>query len=166
MSLPTANAVDQEISDNNRKLSINTTIDALKNNVETMDGGAWPNSHISDNQQHPITLYPLENTRSNPLPLTTTLLKHRPSSSLSDDNSYPQQQQSDSLRRTTTPDLGHLDSEEQAALEADITARRAARRISRRQMSYSEEEEEEEEDNKRVVLGTPVAEGHRNYQLM
>jgi hypothetical protein len=153
MSIPIPNTIEQEISDNNRKLSIITT-----------NGSIWPNSLIVDNQQDPITLYPLENTQSNPLP-SKAPSKYRPSSSVSDDIPHPQIPSSQHLRRTTTPDLGHLDPEEQAALEAEITARRAARRISRRQMSYSEYEDEEEDDE-RVVMGTRVSEGHPNYQLM
>lgn len=65
-------------------------------------------------------------------------------------------------RRTLTPDLGELGPEEQAALEAEITARRAARRASRR-MHY---QCDDENDDNRVLIGTRVAEGHQNYQLM
>lgn len=65
-------------------------------------------------------------------------------------------------RRTLTPDLGELGPEEQAALEAEITARRAARRASRR-MHY---QWDDENDDNRVLIGTRVAEGHQNYQLM
>ncbi|KAI7868768.1 SAICAR synthase-like protein [Spinellus fusiger] len=65
--------------------------------------------------------------------------------------------------RHTTPDLGDLDSEEREALEAEILARRVARRVSRKNTGLEEEEEEEED---RVFIGTRVAEGHPNYQLM
>lgn len=66
----------------------------------------------------------------------------------------------DRLERRSThgPDLGDLAPEEQILLEQEIAARRAARRASRRRM--------EEEDDGRVLIGTRVAEGHRNYQLM
>ncbi|CAO3585740.1 unnamed protein product [Absidia cylindrospora] len=58
-------------------------------------------------------------------------------------------------------DLGNLDDEEEAALEAEIAARRAARR-SRRRKHYADTDDEEDQ----VQIGTRVAEGHRNYQLM
>lgn len=61
-------------------------------------------------------------------------------------------------RSTHGPDLGDLAPEEQILLEQEIAARRAARRASRRRM--------EEEDDGRVLIGTRVGEGHRNYQLM
>jgi hypothetical protein len=61
-------------------------------------------------------------------------------------------------RSTVGPDLGELAPEEQLILEQEIAARRAARRASRRR--------QEEEDEDRVLIGTRVAEGHRNYQLM
>jgi hypothetical protein len=61
-------------------------------------------------------------------------------------------------RSTYGPDLGDLAPEEQIILEQEIAARRAARRASRRRL--------EEEDEDRVLIGTRVAEGHRNYQLM
>jgi hypothetical protein len=66
----------------------------------------------------------------------------------------------DKMDRKSTfgPDLGDLAPEEQLILEQEIAARRAARRASRRRM--------EEEDDERVLIGTRVAEGHRNYQLM
>lgn len=75
-------------------------------------------------------------------------------------------------RRTTTPDLGTLNAEEQAALEAEITARRQARRASKRLQSGSDLDyadgyyKDNDEDEDRVVIGTRVSEGHRNYQLM
>ncbi|ORZ13267.1 hypothetical protein BCR42DRAFT_73677 [Absidia repens] len=58
-------------------------------------------------------------------------------------------------------DLGHLDDEEEAVLEAEIAARRAARR-SRRRKHYADTDDEEDH----VRIGTRIAEGHRNYQLM
>ncbi|KAF1797119.1 hypothetical protein FB192DRAFT_1291698 [Mucor lusitanicus] len=81
------------------------------------------------------------------------------------------QQPHQTRRRTTTPDLGTLNAEEQAALEAEITARRQARRASKRLQSASELDydggyKDYEEDEDRVVIGTRVSEGHRNYQLM
>lgn len=60
-------------------------------------------------------------------------------------------------------DLGVLDDEEEHALEEDIMARRAARRQKKK--TYADDDEEEEEES-RVAIGTKVAEGHRNYQLM
>ncbi|KAI7857813.1 hypothetical protein BDC45DRAFT_434825 [Circinella umbellata] len=63
------------------------------------------------------------------------------------------------------PDLGDLNREEQEALKAEITQRRAARRVSklRRRKTYADEDDH---DDDRVVVGTRVAEGHRNYPLM
>lgn len=61
-------------------------------------------------------------------------------------------------RSTVGPDLGGLAPDEQLILEQEIAARRAARRASRRR--------QETEDEDRVMIGTRVAEGHRNYQLM
>lgn len=122
--------------------------------------------------EEPITLFPLETTQSSPLPLTcyptprNTLDRPLSSSTISLNNTKKNR------RRTTTPDLGNLDPEEQAALEAEITARRQARRVSRRNMSYSEQGEiildqrYEEDDDERVMIGTRVSEGHRNYHLM
>ncbi|KAL0092088.1 hypothetical protein J3Q64DRAFT_1726961 [Phycomyces blakesleeanus] len=66
--------------------------------------------------------------------------------------------------RHTTPDLGDLDPDEQAALAAEIKARRIARRVSRR--IASPEDLYDLEDEERVAIGTRVAEGHPNYQLM
>ncbi|KAG0793158.1 hypothetical protein G6F29_005490 [Rhizopus arrhizus] len=66
-------------------------------------------------------------------------------------------------RHTLTPDLGELGPEDQAALEAEITARRAARRASRKMQNQYDEDDE---DDDKVLIGTRVAEGHRNYQLM
>ncbi|KAG1474452.1 hypothetical protein G6F56_000355 [Rhizopus delemar] len=66
-----------------------------------------------------------------------------------------------SHRRTLTPDLGEIDLEDQAVLKVEITARRAARRLSRKLHHH---EDEEEDDH--VLIGTRVSEGHRNYQLM
>ncbi|KAG0177157.1 hypothetical protein DFQ28_000372 [Apophysomyces sp. BC1034] len=77
-------------------------------------------------------------------------------------------QTSPQLPSTTRPvgvDLGNLDSEEQAALKAEITARRAIRRATRRKNSKAVTESEEEEDH-HVIIGTRVTEGHRNYVLM
>ena len=63
------------------------------------------------------------------------------------------------------PDLGDLNSEEQETLKAEITQRRVARRVSklRRRKTYADEDDH---DDDRVVVGTRVAEGHRNYPLM
>ncbi|KAI8086396.1 uncharacterized protein BX664DRAFT_282297 [Halteromyces radiatus] len=58
-------------------------------------------------------------------------------------------------------DLGNLSDEEEAVLEAEIAARRAARR-SRRRKHYADTDDEDDH----VQIGTRVAEGHRNYQLM
>lgn len=127
------------------------------------------NQRISTSEE-PITLFPLETTQSSPLPLTSY---HTTQKNVSE---RPLSSSTISLtknkRRTTTPDLGNLDPEEQAALEAEITARRQARRVSRRNMSYCDPDELEnqieieEEDDERVMIGTRVSEGHRNYQLM
>lgn len=75
-------------------------------------------------------------------------------------NRNPNRTSLDKLERKSTfgPDLGDLAPEEQIILEQEIAARRAARRASRRRL--------EEEDDERVLIGTRVAEGHRNYQLM
>ena len=60
-------------------------------------------------------------------------------------------------------DLGHLDSDEQQELEEDIKSRR----LMRRQRSMHQEDDDDDEDSSsRVAIGTRVAEGHRNYQLM
>ncbi|KAI9493813.1 hypothetical protein BDB00DRAFT_355503 [Zychaea mexicana] len=69
-----------------------------------------------------------------------------------------------SVRR---PDLGELNIEEQEALKAEITQRRAARRVSKlkRRKTYADEEEDDD-DEERVFVGTRVAEGHQNYPLM
>lgn len=127
----------------------------------------WPNHRKSmppSTPELPI-LYPLECIRSSPLPLTN----NRSSSISSDFHQQQHQQQQQRQRRTTTPDLGTLNAEEQAVLEAEITARRQARRASRRLMSYSDLEDNENEydyNDDHVAIGTRVSEGHRNYQLM
>lgn len=61
----------------------------------------------------------------------------------------------------TRIDLGPLNHEEEAVLEAEIAARRAARR-SRRRKHYADTDDEDDQ----VQIGTRVAEGHRNYHLM
>ena len=63
------------------------------------------------------------------------------------------------------PDLGDLNAEEQEALKAEITSRRAARRVSKlhNRKNYADEDDD---DDDRVFFGTRVAEGHRNYPLM
>lgn len=114
----------------------------------SLDSNISPHSQIKKSilEDTTLILYPLELSQSNPLPLTdldTTsicLEKNR--------------------RHTITPNLGELSLEEQDTLTEVITERMQARRASKRNMC----EEEEEED--RVAIGTRVAEGHRNYQLM
>ncbi|KAI8139047.1 hypothetical protein BJV82DRAFT_522323 [Fennellomyces sp. T-0311] len=70
------------------------------------------------------------------------------------------------LRQSTHFDLGDLNPEEQAALEAEITARRAARRASvRKRRTYADIDTDDEADH-RVTIGTRIAEGHQSYQLM
>ncbi|KAI8344703.1 hypothetical protein BC941DRAFT_478268 [Chlamydoabsidia padenii] len=58
-------------------------------------------------------------------------------------------------------DLGQLSDKEEAVLEAEIAARRAARR---RRQHYADSDDDEQ--NEQIQIGTRVAEGHRNYQLM
>lgn len=88
-----------------------------------------------------LSLYSLEITQSNPLPMSDmTLMVNR--------------------RHTVTPDLGELTLEEQNALQKVIAERMQARRMSNKKFFFDEEEED------RVAIGTRVAEGHRNYQLM
>lgn len=107
----------------------------------------WPNKHKY--RRNSNILYP---TQSSPLPLSNSPIRQHRSSTASD-------------RRTTiTHDLGNLDPEEQAALQADINARKAARRASKRYTSYSEGEDDDH--NSLMAIGTRVSEGHRNYQLM
>ncbi|KAI8077138.1 hypothetical protein BDF21DRAFT_439204 [Thamnidium elegans] len=60
-------------------------------------------------------------------------------------------------------DLGPLDNEEQIILEEEIKARRLARRQHKK--TYADDDEEDE-DLSRTTIGTRVAEGHRNYQMM
>lgn len=68
------------------------------------------------------------------------------------------------LRRSTTVNFGDLSLEEESALEAEIATRRAARRAStRKPHTYADTDDE---DDSRVMIGTRIAEGHRNYQLM
>lgn len=59
-------------------------------------------------------------------------------------------------------DLGHLDNDEQQALEENIKARR----LARRQKTYADDRDEDDQDDSLVAIGTRVAEGHRNYQMM
>lgn len=76
-------------------------------------------------------------------------------------------------QNTTTPlkspssvrlmDLGPLDNDEQHVLEEEIRARRLARRQQHKR-TYADDDEDEEES--RTTIGTRVAEGHRNYQMM
>ncbi|KAK4514265.1 uncharacterized protein ATC70_001856 [Mucor velutinosus] len=127
--------------------------------------GLWPNSRKPSIPDSPM-LYPLECIQSNPLPPA----HHRRSSITSDIRLRQQPSQYQARRRTTTPDLGTLNAEEQAALEAEITARRQARRASKRLQSGSYVDcdgyRDNDEDEDQVVIGTRVSEGHRNYQLM
>ncbi|KAI7887694.1 uncharacterized protein EV154DRAFT_539612 [Mucor mucedo] len=60
-------------------------------------------------------------------------------------------------------DLGPLDHDEQHALEEEIRARRLARRQQQKR-TYADDDDEEEQS--RTTIGTRVAEGHRNYQMM
>lgn len=60
-------------------------------------------------------------------------------------------------------DLGPLDNDEQNVLEEDIRARRLARRQQHKR-TYADDDDDEEES--RTTIGTRVAEGHRNYQMM
>lgn len=59
-------------------------------------------------------------------------------------------------------DLGPLDNDEQHVLEEEIKARR----LARRQKTYADDRDEDEQDDTVVTIGTRVAEGHRNYQMM
>ncbi|KAI8637898.1 hypothetical protein BD408DRAFT_394969 [Parasitella parasitica] len=123
----------------------------------------WPNRRKSV----PISpiLYPLEYIQSSPLPLAND----RRSSIISDTHYRRHQQQLQGRRRTTIPDLGTLNADEQVALETEIKARRQARRISKRLLSTDLGDDSEygnDEDEDRVVIGTRVSEGHRNYHLM
>ncbi|KAI9313741.1 hypothetical protein BX666DRAFT_1973038 [Dichotomocladium elegans] len=68
------------------------------------------------------------------------------------------------LSGTTT--MSDLDPEEQAALKAEINARRYARRASIRKRKTYADTTDDEDENVRVHIGTRIAEGHRNYQLM
>ncbi|GAA5813465.1 hypothetical protein MFLAVUS_006943 [Mucor flavus] len=61
-------------------------------------------------------------------------------------------------------DLGPLDNDEQTILEEEIKARRLARRQHKK--TYADDDDEEDEDLSRTTIGTRVAEGHRNYQMM
>lgn len=67
-------------------------------------------------------------------------------------------------------DLGPLNTDEQHVLEEDMIARRLARRQHRK--TYADDEDDDEydqgggESSNHVSIGTRVAEGHRNYQLM
>ncbi|OBZ86485.1 Phosphatidylinositol 4-phosphate 5-kinase its3 [Choanephora cucurbitarum] len=145
---------------------------AHSNHAPTSSEFMWTNS-VNKNEP---TLLPLEKTQSCPSPAAPLSVRQRTTSSRSDNNHQNIHQSK--RRHTVAPDLGDLDPEEQAVLEAEITARRQARRASRRQMSVSENEAEYEPeeyqhamphhdyDDERVVIGTRVAEGHRNYQLM
>lgn len=113
----------------------------------SLDSNILPNSHIRKSTiEDSIILYPLELTQSNPLPLTdldaTSILLET------------------NRRHTITPNLGELSLEEQDTLKEVIAERMQARRASKRNMC------EDEEDEDRVAIGTRVAEGHRNYQLM
>lgn len=59
-------------------------------------------------------------------------------------------------------DLGHLDNDEEHVLEEEIKARR----LARRQKTYADDRDEDEQDDTVIAIGTRVAEGHRNYQMM
>ncbi|KAI8881327.1 SAICAR synthase-like protein [Backusella circina FSU 941] len=152
-SIHTNSSVNSNIIVNSS--SINQKSNSIKNNNNNNNyDSSTSNSvsrkrHLSDpeNDSTFANLSPLECTQSNPLPRSS--FGKRRSSNIS--LSY----------RRITPDLGNLNLEEQAELEAEITARRAARRASRRNISYIDDE-----DDDRVIIGTRVSEGHRNYQLM
>lgn len=133
----------------------------------SLDSNIWPNTfHDKKSNQtsaeEPLSLFPLELTQSNPLPFSHQQQQQRPPVSSSTIIIEQPTVSKKYRRRTTTPDLGNLDLEDQAALEAEITARRQARRVSRRNMVY----DDDGYDDDRVVIGTRVSEGHRNYQLM
>ncbi|CAO3651828.1 unnamed protein product [Mucor hiemalis] len=136
----------------------------------SLDSNIWPNTfHDKKNTtlvEEPLGLFPLELTQSNPLPFSHQQRQQRPISSSSTISVSPIEPTTTkkNRRRTTTPDLGNLDLDDQAALEAEITARRQARRVSRRNMIYDPNDDGYDDD--RVVIGTRVSEGHRNYQLM
>lgn len=74
-------------------------------------------------------------------------------------SSGPRRRQPLVRRNTYGPEFGHLDADEQVALEEEIAARRAARRASKRK-------KEQNDDDDKVLFGTRIAEGHANYVLM
>lgn len=125
--------------------------------MTTTDTAYSPPPSPNNNDNHNIKLHPLQLTPSwNTEPTLSSSAGAEPLGVAR----HPH-------RHTTPPDLGELGPEEQAALETEITARRAARRASTRRpppRSYADIDDDDDDD--RVLVGTRVAEGHRNYQLM
>lgn len=122
---------------------------------------------ISDNKANP-TLTRKEIKKPPPLHIDVQHNRRSPEGLLLIHNNDPQQNTIYSPLKSPAVslklmDLGVLDDEEEHALEEDIKARRAARRQKKK--TYADDDEEEEEES-RVTIGTRVAEGHRNYQMM
>jgi hypothetical protein len=87
-----------------------------------------------------------DNTGAKPTTITAESIKS---------STLPSIQRQSTIPSIMTVNLGELDQDEQAILEADIKARKKTRR---RASKYDEDD--------RVIIGTRVSEGHRNYQLM
>ncbi|CDH54624.1 phosphatidylinositol-4-phosphate 5-kinase its3 [Lichtheimia corymbifera JMRC:FSU:9682] len=71
-----------------------------------------------------------------------------------------------SMRRARPSSILDLDPEEQAALKVEIASRRAARRASTRKRRTYADTDDEDDHQDHIRIGTRIAEGHRNYQLM
>lgn len=71
-----------------------------------------------------------------------------------------------SMRRARQSSILDLDPEEQAALKVEIASRRAARRASTRKRRTYADTDDEDDHQDHIRIGTRIAEGHRNYQLM
>lgn len=71
-----------------------------------------------------------------------------------------------SMRRARHSSILDLDPEEQAALKVEIASRRAARRASTRKRRTYADTDDEDDHQDHIRIGTRIAEGHRNYQLM
>lgn len=110
-------------------------------------------------------------TKKKPPPLFIDIQEKRQMEELQHNNNSLQQNNSSSATPLKSPsasvrlmDLGPLDHDEQHELEEEIKARRLARRQQKKR-TYADDDDEEEEQS-RTTIGTRVAEGHRNYQMM
>lgn len=162
-----------QMSTTSPKTAITTTTTTLGDQQEpiTKDSGLLLNDEkfcqdsSSDNKSSSVIL---KKIIKKPPPIFIDIQNKRSTDDLHQlNNNTPQQNKIVSPLKSPTEsvrvlDLGHLDNDEQVALEEEIRARR----LVRRQHKKTYADDDEDEDVALTTIGTRVAEGHRNYQMM